>query len=236
MKGKRWASNRKQAASPSPNRGVARSRRFDRQRVGELLERLDRTYPNANCALGYRNAYELLVATILSAQCTDVRVNQVTPALFQQFPSPEALSRAPQEELEKLIRSTGFFRNKAKNLIGMAKSLVRDFNGRVPNDMGNLIKLPGVARKTANVVLGVIWNIASGVVVDTHVQRISRLLGLTRHTDPTKIEKNLMGLIPRDQWIKFGHQVIHHGRRICIARRPKCSECSLSDLCPSSTI
>ncbi len=213
-----------------------RGKRFDRVMLPELFHRLDTTYPGAVCALHHRNAYEILVATILSAQCTDARVNQVTPSFFRRFPTPQALSRSQPHEVEELIRSTGFFRNKAKNLIGMAQALIREFQGEVPNRMEDLVRLPGVARKTANVVLGVIWNIPSGVVVDTHVQRITQLLGLTRETSPTRIEQDLMRLIPRARWVRFGHQIIHHGRRICIARRPRCAECSLSDLCPSSTV
>lgn len=227
---------KREGASSSSKHSAPRLKNFDWQRLPELFQRLDKTYSDAGCALQHRNAYELLVATILSAQCTDTRVNQVTPGLFRWFPTPKALSRARQDRVERLIRSTGFFRNKAKNLIGMANMLMRDYAGEVPSEMAELTRLPGVARKTANVVLGVIWNIAAGIVVDTHVQRIARLLGLTRHTDPSTIEQDLMRAVPQDRWVSFGHQIIHHGRRICIARRPRCAECVLSDLCPSSKV
>ena len=224
------------ATSSRFKRGGPRAKKFDVLRLPELMHRLELTYPEAACALNHRNAYEILVATVLSAQCTDARVNQVTPALFRRYPTPRTLSRASQPEVEEMIRSTGFFRNKARNLIGMAKKLMLDYGGEVPQRLEQLITLPGVARKTANVVLGVIWSVASGVVVDTHVQRISRLLGLTRQTDPAKIERELMSLVPQERWIRFSHQLIYHGRRICIARRPQCAACSLSDLCESSTV
>ncbi len=201
------------------------------QRVSEMLKRLDQTYPGATCALHHGNAWELLVATILSAQCTDVRVNMVTPELFRKYPTPQAFAALRPEQLEPDIRSTGFFRNKSKSLVGAARKLVDEFDSQVPEDMEKLLSLPGVARKTANVVLGTWFGKADGVVVDTHVHRVSRRLELTTNTDPQKIEQDLMRLIPREKWIIFSHQVIWHGRKLCIARRPKCAECPLETLC-----
>jgi endonuclease III len=201
------------------------------QRVSEILKRMDQTYPNATCALHHSNAWELLVATILSAQCTDVRVNMTTPELFRKYPTPQAFAALKPEQLEPDIRSTGFFRNKSKSLVGAAKKLVADFGGQVPDDMEKLLSLPGVARKTANVVLGTWFGKAEGVVVDTHVHRISRRLELTTNTDAQKIEQDLMRVIPREKWIIFSHQIIWHGRKLCIARRPKCAECPLENLC-----
>src|SRR5208337_1278682 len=200
-------------------------------RVAEILQRLDERYPAATCALHHNSAWELLVATILSAQCTDVRVNMVTPVLFQKYPTIEAFAALQPEELEPDIRSTGFFRNKSKSVVGAARKLLSDFGGQVPRTMDELLQIPGVARKTANVVLGTWFRIADGVVVDTHVQRISRRLELTKNDDPQKIEQDLMRVIPRDKWIAFSHQIIHHGRAICIARSPKCADCPLEDLC-----
>ncbi|MGB8886813.1 MAG: endonuclease III [Candidatus Korobacteraceae bacterium] len=200
-------------------------------RINEILRRLDDRYPAATCALHHNSAWELLVATILSAQCTDVRVNMVTPILFQKYPTPEAFATLKPEELEPDIRSTGFFRNKAKSLVGAARKIISDFGAEVPRNMDELLLIPGVARKTANVVLGTWYKIADGVVVDTHVQRISRRLELTRNEDPRKIEQDLMKVIPRDRWILFSHQIIFHGRAICIARRPKCGDCPLENLC-----
>jgi endonuclease III len=200
-------------------------------RVNEILERLDERYPTAACALHHNSAWELLVATILSAQCTDVRVNMVTPVLFQKYPTPEAFAALKPEELEPDIRSTGFFRNKSKSLVGAARKIISDFGGDVPRTMDELLQIPGVARKTANVVLGSWYRIADGVVVDTHVQRISRRLELTKNEDPRKIEQDLMQVIPRNKWILFSHQIILHGRAICIARRPKCADCPLENLC-----
>ncbi|MDA2939071.1 endonuclease III [Acidobacteria bacterium AH-259-A15] len=199
--------------------------------MAEILRRLDNEYPEATCALHYENPYQLLVATVLSAQCTDERVNMVTPQVFRRYPNPGALAQADENELQELIRSTGFFRNKAKNLIGAAKKRVEEFDGEVPRRMEDLIELDGVARKTANVVLGTAFTISSGVVVDTHVKRLSRRLGLSAQNDPNKIEKDLMRQIPEHRWIDFGHQLIHHGRRICKARKPICPECVLSNLC-----
>jgi endonuclease-3 len=201
------------------------------ERVNEILRRLDQRYPDATCALQHNSAWELLVATILSAQCTDVRVNMVAPVLFEKYPTPEAFATLQPEELEPDIRSTGFFRNKSKSLVGAARKLISEFGGQVPRTMDELLQLPGVARKTANVVLGTWYKIADGVVVDTHVQRISRRLELTKHEDPQKIERDLMKVVPRDKWIIFAHQIILHGRALCIARKPKCADCPLEDLC-----
>lgn len=201
------------------------------QRIRELLKRLDKTYPAAKCALTHRNAWELLVATILSAQCTDVRVNMVTPGLFAKYPTPQDLARLKPEQIEPEINSTGFFRNKAKSIVGAAQKVVEQFGGEVPQDMDKLLALPGVARKTANVVLGSWFGIASGVVVDTHVHRISRRLELTREDEPRKIELDLMKVVPKHHWIDFSHQIIWHGRKICVARKPRCAECPLESQC-----
>jgi len=190
-------------------------------------------YPAATCALHHSNAWELLVATILSAQCTDKRVNEVTPGLFRKYPTIQDFAAAKQEEMAQDIRSTGFFNNKAKNVIGAARKILADFGGEVPREIDKLLSVPGAARKTANVVLGTAFGIASGVVVDTHVQRIAGRLDLTKNTDPVKIEKDLMKVIPRDKWILFSHQIILHGRAICAARNPRCAECGLSGLCYS---
>lgn len=206
--------------------------RKESHRVFEILRLLDQEYGEATCALHHEDAYQLLVATILSAQCTDARVNMVTPALFRRYPDPRALAQADIDELQELIRSTGFFRNKARSLHGSAQRLVDEFDGEVPSNMPDLLKLPGVARKTANVVLGTAYGIASGVVVDTHVGRLSRRLGLTHEKTPVKVEKDLMGMIPRDEWINFAHRLIHHGRRVCQSRKPRCGECAFADLCP----
>lgn len=201
-------------------------------RTSEILARLDENFPDAECALVHKDAYQLLVATILSAQCTDARVNMVTPDLFGKYPDAESLSKADPEELQELIRSTGFFRNKARNLLKASLKIVEDFDGDVPDSLENLIQLPGVARKTANVVLGTWYRVASGVVVDTHVGRISKRLGFTAHKDPVKIEKDLIELLPQERWISFAHQLILFGRSTCKAQRPRCSECFLADLCP----
>lgn len=195
------------------------------------MRRLDDRYPRVKCALHHNSAWELLVATILSAQCTDARVNMVTPVLFKKYPTPKHFAALNPEELEDDIRSTGFFRNKSKSIVGAAKKIVNDFGGGVPKTMEELLTVPGAARKTANVVLGSWYDIAVGVVVDTHVQRISRRLELTKNTEPVKIEQDLMKVIPQSKWIDFSHQIIHHGRAICIARKPKCAECPLEDLC-----
>jgi endonuclease-3 len=192
---------------------------------------LEERYGNAECALIHSSPFQLLVATILSAQCTDERVNSVTPKLFRQFPSAEALAAATQSEIEAIIQSLGFFRAKATNIRGMARMLVERHGGEIPRTLDELVELPGVGRKTANVVLGTAFGIASGVVVDTHVKRITGLLGLTKQTDPVKIEQDLQKLLPPSEWIQFSHRLIHHGRQICIARRPKCSECPLLAEC-----
>lgn len=203
-----------------------------RSHARRIVQALKRSYPDAVCALEHRNSYELLVATILSAQCTDTRVNMVTPELFRRYPDATSLARAEPAELENLIRSTGFFRAKARNLLAMAGQIAAKHGGVVPQDLDALTALPGVGRKTANVVLGTAFGIASGVVVDTHVKRISRRLGLTESRTPEQIERDLMDVIPRTQWVNFSHRLIHHGRRICLARNPMCESCSLSVLCP----
>jgi endonuclease III len=201
------------------------------ERIREILHRLDERYPGATCALRHHNAWELLVATILSAQCTDATVNKVTPELFKKYPVPADFAALQPEQLEPQIRATGFFRNKSKSLVGAAKGVMTDFNGQVPDTMDQLLTLPGVARKTANVVLGTWFRQGVGVVVDTHVQRISRRLELTRHDDPKSIEQDLMKVIPQEKWIEFAHQIIHHGRAVCVARKPRCAECNLENLC-----
>jgi endonuclease-3 len=206
------------------------------KRIGPLLTRLHEAYPDAECALHHKNAFELLVATILSAQCTDERVNKVTPALFARFPTPEAMASADIAELEDLVRSTGFFRNKAKNIQGAAQRIVEVYNGEVPTVMEDLLTLPGVARKTANVVRGVCFELADGVVVDTHVKRLAQRLGLTKATTPEKIEPDLMKLVPRTEWINISHLLIFHGRQVCDARKPRCAICTLADLCPSAQV
>ena len=204
-----------------------------KERVAAILDILAKTYPNVVCALNHRNAWELTIATILSAQCTDVRVNLVTPALFKAFPNPKAMASASLPELEELIRTTGFFRNKAKSIKGASQAVVEQFGGKVPQTMDEMLKLPGVARKTANVVLGSWYGIAVGVVVDTHVLRLSKRLELTKHDKPEKVEQDLIKIIPQDHWIQFSHELIHHGRQICIARNPKCANCPLEALCNS---
>ena len=206
----------------------------EKKRVRAIVRRLEKAYPAAECALHHRNPFELLVATILSAQSTDMTVNKVTPALFARYPTPNDLATAKRQDVETLVYATGFFHNKAKSIQGAARMLVEDFEGEVPRAMEDLLKLPGVARKTANVVRGVSFGLADGVVVDTHVRRISQRLGLTKHEDPQKIEQNLMLLLPKSKWIAFSHQVIWHGRRICDAKRPKCADCTLQELCPSA--
>lgn len=188
-------------------------------------------YPNATCALHHRNPWELLVATILSAQCTDKRVNEVTPGLFAKYPTPRDFAAVRPEVLAQDIRSTGFFNNKAKSIVGAANKVIHDFGGEVPRTMEEMRTIPGAARKTANVVLGTAYGIAVGVVVDTHVQRVARRLNLTKQTDPAKIEQDLMKVIPQDRWILFSHQIIHHGRALCQARKPRCAECLLNPLC-----
>jgi len=201
-------------------------------KAAEIVGRLKEAYPQAECALSHKNPLQLLVATILSAQCTDARVNQVTPALFEKYASAQDLAGAAQADLERLIRSTGFFRNKAKNIKAACQRIVRDFQGKVPKTMEELLSLPGVARKTANVVLGTAYGIAAGVVVDTHVFRLTHRLGLTHAKTPEKVEMGLMKLLPREEWINFSHRLIYHGRQICVARNPKCAVCTLNPVCP----
>jgi len=202
-------------------------------RIAATFKALDEAYPEAVCALSHRSPWELLVATILSAQCTDVRVNMVTPELFRRFPTPAAMAKASLPELEDLIRTTGFFRNKAKSIQGAARKIVEEFGGRVPQTLAELITIPGAARKTANVVLGVCFGNAEGVVVDTHVFRIARRLGLAKGDTPQKVEQELMQILPQNRWIAFSHQIIHHGRQVCDARKPKCDRCYLEQLCHS---
>ncbi len=203
------------------------------ERVAGILDALRKTYPGVVCALNHRDAWELTVATILSAQCTDVRVNLVTPALLKRFPTPKAMAAASLPEIEELIRTTGFFRAKAKNIQGAARVVTEEFGGQVPQTMDEMLRLPGVARKTANVVLGSWYGIAVGIVVDTHVLRISRRLELTKETQPVPVERDLMKIIPQDRWIDFSHELIHHGRQICVARKPRCVDCTLERLCNS---
>jgi endonuclease-3 len=205
-------------------------------RAAEIVARLEARHPDAHCELDHADAYQLLVATILSAQCTDARVNMVTPALFARYPDAHALAGARQEDVEALVRSTGFFRNKAKSLVGMARAVVERHGGAIPRDMEALRVLPGVGRKTANVILGNAFGLEEGITVDTHVGRLSRLLRLTRHDDPEKVERDLMPLVPRGKWTLVSHLLIFHGRRTCIARRPRCGECVLADLCPSARL
>jgi endonuclease III len=202
-------------------------------RIAAILKALDEAYPEVECALNHSSPWELLVATILSAQCTDVRVNMVTPELFRRFPSPAAMCKATLPELEALIRTTGFFHNKAKSIHGAAQKIVADFNNQVPQTLAELITIPGAARKTANVVLGVCFKKAEGVVVDTHVFRIAHRLSLAKGDTPQKVEQELMRIIPQDRWIAFSHQLIHHGRQVCDARKPKCDRCNLEQPCHS---
>lgn len=223
--------NRKAKAKKAVQDGKLRG--TDPRRIRAILAKLDQAYPNATCALEHKSAFQLLIATILSAQTTDVRVNEVTRTLFQKYPSPEAFAYANPREMEQDIRSTGFYRNKTKSIIGASKKIVEEFGGKVPKTMDEMLTLPGVARKTANVVLGTAYGVASGIVVDTHVQRLSQRLDLTKNTDPKKIEQDLMKVIPQDKWILFSHQLIWHGRRVCQARKPRCIECNLEKLCYS---
>lgn len=220
---------------PTETRKKPQSARGDLapERIAAILKALDEAYPDAVCALNHHSPWELLVATILSAQCTDVRVNMVTPELFRRFPTAAAMAKAKLPELEDLIRTTGFFRNKAKSIQGAAKKITEEFGGKVPQTLAELITVPGAARKTANVVLGVSFGLAEGVVVDTHVFRISRRLGLAKGDTAEKVEQELMKVLPQDRWIRFSHQVIHHGRQVCVARKPKCEQCNLEQLCHS---
>ena len=222
-------------AKPAKAVKVARAvgRGTDPKRVAAILAKLDEAYPTATCELKHENAFQLLISTILSAQCTDVRVNQVTETLYKKYPNAEAFAHANPGELEQEIRPTGFFRNKTKSIMGASKGIIDNFGGQVPRSMEEILTLPGVARKTANVVLGTAYGIASGVVVDTHVMRLSHRLDLTRHEDPKKIEQDLMRVIPKEKWITFSHQLIWHGRRVCIARKPRCIDCNLESLCYS---
>jgi len=215
---------------------VGRRRKPTPELAAELYDRLAAHYPDAHCALDFKSPFQLLVATILSAQCTDKRVNMVTPALFKRYRTAKALAAADPEELEGLIKSTGFYRNKTKSLIGMSTAVAERHRGRIPDELDALVKLPGVGRKTANVVLGNAYGKNEGVVVDTHVTRVSQRLGLTKETDPVKIEEDLARLFPRERWTMLAHLLIEHGRQICEARRPKCELCFLNDVCPSSTV
>ena len=230
----------KAAARKAPRRSLPgkASRRFasPAERAPQIFDRLNAEYPDARCALDHRNPYELTVATILSAQCTDARVNMVTPALFERFPNAKAMSAAKPEVLEEMIKSTGFFRNKTKSLLGMSNAVMEKHGGEIPRTMEQLVKLPGVGRKTANVVLGNAFGIDEGVVVDTHVSRLSNRLALSRETDPVKIEQDLIALYPRERWTMLSHLLISHGREVCDARRPECERCVLSQLCPSSRV
>jgi endonuclease III len=223
------------AEKPAKAAQVARKvgRGIDPKRVAAILAKLDEAYPTATCELRHDNAFQLLISTILSAQCTDVRVNQVTQTLYKKYPNAEAFAHANPSELEQEIRPTGFFRNKTKSIMGASKGIIENFGGQVPRTMEEILTLPGVARKTANVVLGTAFGIASGVVVDTHVIRLSRRLDLTKHEDPKKIEEDLMRVIPKEKWITFSHQLIWHGRRVCVARKPRCIDCNLESICYS---
>jgi endonuclease III len=221
------------SSSKTGSRGSAAGRGTDPARVRAILKGLNEDYPDATCALTHENPFQLLIATILSAQCTDAVVNIVTKTLFAKYPTPKDLAHANPAEVEQEIRPTGFFRNKAKSIIGASKKLIEEFGGEVPRTMEQLLTIPGAARKTANVVLGCAFGIASGIVVDTHVQRISYRLDLTKNQDPKKIERDLMQIIPQDRWILFSHQLIWHGRRVCQARKPKCLDCNLQRICYS---
>jgi len=217
------------------NKAVSASRKaaLAPERIKAILDLLAAAYPSAECALIHKDAWQLLVATILSAQCTDARVNIVSPVLFKTFPTPTDLAAAPIDEIKEIIRTTGFYNNKAKSIQGAARKILADFNGKVPRKMEELLTVPGAARKTANVVLGVAYGLAVGVVVDTHVLRLSRRLELTTETTPEKVEQDLMKIIPQDHWIAFSHELIHHGRQVCIARKPRCLDCSLEKVCNS---
>jgi len=215
------------------NAGDSSGKGTDPKRVAAILAKLDEAYPDATCELKHQNPFQLLISTILSAQCTDVRVNQVTETLYKKYPNAQAFAYADPSELEKEIRPTGFFRNKTKSIMGASKALIEEYGGEVPRTMEEILKLPGVARKTGNVVLGTAFGIASGVVVDTHVQRLSRRLDLTKNEEPKKIEQDLIKILPQNKWINFSHQLIWHGRRVCRARNPKCVACNLESICYS---
>ena len=221
------------AVDPSPGR---KKRRSKKMRATEVLIRLKAAYPDATCSLDYETPMQLLVATILSAQCTDERVNKVTPALFAKYPTAEAMATGELSDIEELVRSTGFYRNKAKNILGSCRMIVEAFGGEVPQTMPELLKLPGVARKTANVVLAHAFGINAGVTVDTHVKRLTNRLGLTEHQDPKRIERDLMQLLPQPDWENWSIRLIYHGRAVCSARKPECDRCFLADLCPSSSV
>ncbi len=229
---KRISPPKNRSPKPAARRLGAAPNAKRKTQTARVLAHLKADYPDATCALENESPFELLIATILSAQCTDERVNMVTPELFRRWPTAEAMATAPIESLEKVIQSTGFFRNKAKNIKAASQGIVERHNGQVPRDMDAMIALAGVGRKTANVVLGTAYGLATGVVVDTHVARLSKRLGLTAHTDPTKIEQDLMQLLPRSEWVDFAHRMIHHGRQICTARKPKCPQCSMNSFCP----
>ena len=241
MPTKKTNKKKKAGARKSPGSKPARAARrvakpekaagTDPRRVAAILAKLDEAYPAATCELKHNNAFQLLISTILSAQCTDARVNEVTKTLFPKYPTAEAFAYANPSELEQDIRPTGFFRNKTKSIMGASKAIVEKFGGQVPRTMEEMLTLPGAARKTANVVLGTAFGIASGIVVDTHVIRISNRLDLTRNEDPKKIEQDLMQVIPKEKWILFSHQIIWHGRRMCFARKPNCAECNLEKIC-----
>lgn len=224
---------KKKAAKVSTRKKVVSSVGTDPKRVAAILEKLDEAYPEAHCELKHENPFQLLISTILSAQCTDVRVNQVTQELYKKYKTPKDFAYASPAELEKEIRPTGFFRNKTKSIMGASKAIVEKFGGQVPRTMDEMLSLPGVARKTANVVLGSGYGIASGIVVDTHVIRLSQRLDLTHNQEPKKIEQDLMAMIPEYKWIIFSHQLIWHGRRVCFARKPRCIECNLEKICYS---
>ena len=240
---KRKSPGKRMAAKTAKKKPASTNGKLSRPLVGAALakrkvqaakvaEHLRKDYPDVTCALENETPFELLIATILSAQCTDARVNMVTPELFRRWPDAAAMTTAPQKALEKVIQSTGFFRMKAKNIKAASQALVENHGGKIPQDLDALVALPGVGRKTANVVLGTAFGMATGVVVDTHVTRLSKRLGLTTHTDATKIEQDLMQLLPQSEWVDFAHRMIHHGRAICIARKPKCPECSMNKICP----
>jgi endonuclease-3 len=226
------ASDTKAAQKPKAAKANAAVNPDKKAQAARVLRRLKADYPGATCALENETPFELLVATILSAQCTDERVNMVTPELFRRWPTAREMADAPIKQLEKVIQSTGFFRNKSKNIKAASRDIVEKHGGDVPRDMDQMVALAGVGRKTANVVLGTAFGMATGVVVDTHVTRVSRRLGLTAHTDPTKIEQDLMQLLPKSEWVDFAHRMIHHGRQICNARKPKCPICSMNTFCP----
>jgi endonuclease III len=230
---KKKAPAKAKAAKAAAKKKAVSGAGTDPKRVAAILEKLDEAYPEAHCELKHENPFQLLISTILSAQCTDVRVNEVTRELYKKYKTPQDFAYASPAELEKEIRPTGFFRNKSKSIIGTSKAIVENFGGQVPRTMDEMLSLPGVARKTANVVLGSGYGIASGIVVDTHVIRLSQRLDLTHNQEPKKIEQDLLAIIPKDKWIIFSHQLIWHGRRVCFARKPRCIECNLEKICYS---